>query len=112
MATPKLDRHLTLEAPNRAPDGSGGFTETWVALGTLWAEINPGAGREKAGDFLTLSTTPLRIIVRAAPVGAESRPKPDQRFVEGSRVYRIRAVTEHDPSGMYLTCFAQEEEVA
>jgi head-tail adaptor len=50
-----------------------------------------------------------RITVRGAPVGAEQRPRPDQRFRDGSRLFRILAVTERDAAGRYLLCFAREE---
>jgi hypothetical protein len=53
-----------------------------------------------------------RIIVRASAVGAPSRPKPEQRFRDGSRIYKIAAVTEADPRGHYLLCVATEETVA
>ncbi len=109
MRAPVLNRKLVLEEPQRVADGAGGFTTSWVALGTLWAEIRAGTGRERAAEFLTVSTIPFRITVRAAPEGAPSRPRPEQRFVAGSRIFRILAVTESDPSGRYLVCFAQEE---
>ncbi|KIC22648.1 head-tail adaptor protein [Leisingera sp. ANG-Vp] len=103
---PKLSRQLLLEDPQRTSDGAGGYTETWVALGTVWADVNPLAGR-MAGDGLSLQK--YRITLRAAPEGFASRPRPDQRFRDGSRVFRIDAVTEADPDGRYLTCFAAEE---
>ncbi|SIO10879.1 head-tail adaptor [Rhodovulum sp. ES.010] len=106
---PKLNRRMVLEAPERAPDGAGGFRETWVALGVLWAEIKPRTGRESSGQELTLARVPYRIVVRGAPQGAESRPAPGQRFREGGRLFHIRAVTEADARGQYLTCFAEEE---
>ena len=109
MRAPVLNRKLVLEEPQRVADGAGGFTTSWVALGTLWAEIRAGTGRERAAEFLTVSTIPFRITVRAAPEGAPSRPRPEQRFTAGSRIFRILAVTESDPSGRYLVCFAQEE---
>jgi len=112
MNRPRLNRSLTLEAATRTPDGAGGFLEIWDVLGTLWAEVRAGTGREQARDFVTLSTVPYRITVRAAPEGAPSRPKPEQRFREGNRVFRILAVTEADADGTYLTCFAREEVVA
>ena len=34
---PRLNRRLTLEEAQRLPDGAGGQTLSWVALGTLWA---------------------------------------------------------------------------
>jgi head-tail adaptor len=51
-----------------------------------------------------------RITVRAAPQGAPSRPKPSQRFRDGARIFSIDAVTESDPGGRFLVCFATEEE--
>jgi head-tail adaptor len=106
---PRLTRKLVLEEPQRSPDGAGGFTVSWVALGTLWAEVRAGTGREKAAEHLTVAALPLRIIVRAAPEGAPSRPRPEQRLRDGARLYRIQAVSESDAGARYLTCHAIEE---
>ena len=107
MSAPVLSRRLVLEAPDRVPDGAGGFSETWIALGHVWAEIVPrGAGREVDA---AASRMQLRITVRAAPEGAPSRPTAAMRFREGARVYRIGAVSEADATGRYLVCFATEE---
>lgn len=109
MSAPQLNRRLTLEAPVRLPDGAGGFTAGWEVLGTLWAAIAPGTGREAAAVGAALSRVVLRITVRAAPVGAPSRPRAEQRFREGARIYTIVSVTEAEAQGRYLTCIAQEE---
>ncbi len=109
MKAPVLNRKLVLEAPERLPDGAGGFTTSWVARGEVWAEVRPGTGREKALEFMTVATIPFRITLRAAPEGAPSRPTPEQRFRSGARIFRILAVTEADAGARYLTCFAQEE---
>ena len=109
MSAPILNRKLVLEHAVQLPDGSGGFAESWVALGQVWAEVLAGTGREKAGEFITVSRVPYRITVRAAPFGAPSRPKPDQRFREGTRLFRINAVTEMDGRAHYLICLAHEE---
>lgn len=106
-----LNRLLVLERLVRLPDGVGGFTETWEALGQHWAEIVPGSGRDLPAEEVILSAVPFRITVRAAPVGAPSRPVAAQRFREGTRAFRIIAITERDPGGRYLTCFAREEVV-
>src|SRR5690606_41981121 len=105
-------RRVVLEGARRVPDGAGGDGWTWVAVGVLWGLIEAGEGREGAGEFVTLSSVAYQITVRAAPPGAPSRPKPEQRFREGARVFRITAVTEMEPDGRYLTCFAQEEVLA
>ncbi len=109
MSLPQLNRKLVLEETQRSPDGAGGFTETWVALGTLWAEVKARTGREKSGEFQTISTVGYRITLRAAPAGAPSRPRPGQRFRDGTRIFAILAVSEADAQAHYLTCFASEE---
>ncbi len=109
MKTINLSRKLVLEEAQRLPDGAGGHVKTWVVLGTLWADVQAGTGGERYAEFVTLSKVAYRIIVRGAPQGAPSRPKPEQRFRDGVRVFRILAVTEADPEAHFLTCFAQEE---
>jgi head-tail adaptor len=112
MSAPRLNRALQLEALARVPDGAGGYGDAWAAVGTLWAEVRPGTGRGVVTDPVAVSVAAYRITVRAAPVGAPSRPRPDQRFREGVRVFRILAVAEADAEGRFLTCFAEEEVAA
>lgn len=104
-----LNRKLVLEAPTRVGDGAGGYSETWTALGELWADVRARSGRERAEAGAAVSVVGLKITVRAAPVGSDMRPAPDQRFREGGRAFVIRAVAETDRSGRFLTCFADEE---
>ncbi|MDH2327617.1 head-tail adaptor protein [Cereibacter sp. SYSU M97828] len=101
-----LDRALVLEASERVGDGAGGFRTEWTALGTLWADVKPGTGRELAGVEVTGPQVSYRITVRAAAVGAPSRPKAGQRFRDGVRLFQILAVTEGE--SRFLTCFARE----
>jgi len=106
-----LNRALDLESAERVPDGAGGFSENWVALGMLWASIRAGTGREAEAAGLSVSTVPYKITVRAAPVGAPSRPVAGQRLRDGERLFRILSVTEADAAARYLTCIAREEVV-
>jgi head-tail adaptor len=102
---------LVLEAPERAPDGGGGYAAVWLARGVLWAEMRAGSGRAAAGEEAALGLAPWRITVRAAPEGSAARPRAGQRFREGGRVFDILAVTERDAGGRYLDCAAREEVV-
>ncbi len=104
----RLTRSLVLEARERTPDGAGGFAESWVKVGTLWASVTARVARE---DFLGAVTRPrvrYRIVVRGAPVGAARRPRPDQRLRDGARIFDILTVTEADPAGRYLDILAEE----
>jgi len=104
-----LNRPMVLEDPVTTPDGAGGYTGSWAALGTLWAEVRPGSGTERRGAIAPEGRMTFRIYLRAAPQGSPQRPRPDQRLREGSRVFTILAVSEIDPQGTYLVCHAREE---
>lgn len=109
MSGIRLGRRLVLEEAQAAGDGAGGLAETWVALGEAWAEVTPGTGREAAGEEVWAAQVPLRITVRAAVPGDARRPRPGQRFREGTRLFRILAVGERGVDGRYLACMAREE---
>ena len=111
MSLPQLTRTMVLETPVRAEDGAGGCVTSWTALGTLHTDVKTGTGRQSGGIVATLSKLTCRIVVRAAPDGAPSRPKAGQRLREGNRVFRIDAVAAFDRGAHYLTCFAVEEVV-
>lgn len=109
MSAVTLNRRLVLEEASRVGDGAGGFAQAWVPLGTVWAWLRAGSGRERIGGTLTVSAVPYRVTVRAAPFGAVSRPRPDQRFRDGDRIFRILAVADDDADRRYLTCHCTEE---
>lgn len=104
-----LNRPLVLEAPQSVPDALGGRAVSWQALGTLWAEMRPGAGREKLGAITPEGTMLYRVFTRAAAPGSPQRPRPDQRFRDGDRVFAILAVGEADPTGAWLVSVVREE---
>lgn len=110
MKPVKLNRLLRLERPVSSPDGAGGFSTVWQDIGSLWAEIVPVSGRDTGGEEITLSSVSYRITVRGAPQGSARRPSAGEQLREGGRLFRILAVTEQDPAGHYLTCFAREED--
>lgn len=109
MKPVRLNHPLVLEEAQIQSDGAGGLVAQWAALGTLWAELRAGSGRERLAEMGPQGRAGFRIIVRAAAQGSPARPRPDQRFRSGARLFRILAVAELDPRGAYLTCFAEEE---
>lgn len=111
-AEPVLNRKLVLETPVPVADGAGGARVTWSPLGALWAEVRTSAGSEAEEGDVPVSAVTCRITVRAAPLDRLSRPRPDQRFREGDRVFLIRAVLEAGTDGQFLTCIARQEEIA
>ncbi|SDW48629.1 head-tail adaptor protein [Roseicitreum antarcticum] len=109
MRAPDLTRALVLEEQVRMPDGAGGYAISWVGLGTLYADVRAGSGRERALAQGPVAVAAVRIFVRGAPTGSPQRPRPDQRLREGDRIWRLHAVTEGDPHGRHLICYATQE---
>jgi head-tail adaptor len=109
MRVPNLNRRLVLERPVVVPDGAGGFAETWVVAGVVWAEVVAGVGREAAGEEINLSQTTYRVTLRGAPVGSPARPVAGNRLRDGVRLLTVLAVAERDPQGRHLVCSAREE---
>lgn len=103
-----LTRRLVLEERRNLPDQSGGFTVVWQDLGTIWASVSPQMGREDFVAGQVYARVKYKIIVRAAPFGAPSRPCPDQRFREGDRIFNILAVADAGPDGRYLEIYSEE----
>lgn len=50
--------------------------------------------------------------MRGARDADPRRPRPEQRFRMGARVFRIEAVAEADPAGLWLDCIAKEERLS
>ena len=105
---PVLSRQVELQERVLTGDGAGGYAKSWTTLGTLWAAFDARSGSERVIGGRTTSGVTYRVTVRAAPHGAPSRPRPEQRFLDGDRVFSILAVADEDPEGLYLTCWTEE----
>jgi len=110
--SPRLDLPFVLEVPQETPDGAGGATRAWAALGTVWGELRAGRGEERLEGATGLARASHEIVVRAAPLGAPSRPGVRQRLRLGARVFRIVGVREAGPAAKYLECQVIEEATA
>ncbi len=110
--SPRLNVRLTLERSEREVDGMGGYRLVWRQLGVLWAEMKPGSGRERFAEVGPESVVGWRITVRGAAAGDPRRPAAGQRLKLGARTFHIEAVAESDAAGLWLVCFAREEEQA
>jgi head-tail adaptor len=104
-----LTRKLVLEAQGVAPDGAGGYSGDWAALGTHWAEVVQRSGRLEAGEGAARSRMSYLVRVRAVAPGQPSRPRAGQRFRDGNRVFLIRSVSEARSGESLLECLTDEE---
>ncbi len=67
MRAGDLDQRVTIERRVDAPDGGGGFEETWETLATVWAMVETRSGREEsiAGGLRAIGQRLVTIHVRA-----------------------------------------------
>lgn len=42
-----LRQRVLIEAPTDTPDGMGGYTRSWSAVATVWAQVTPRQGGER-----------------------------------------------------------------
>lgn len=104
----RLTRKLTLESRAMTSDGAGGTTSDWVALGALWASLRTRSAREYVGAGRQASRVSHQAEIRYLPPDDPARPRPDQRFREGERVYAIIGVSEADDRRERLVCWLEE----
>lgn len=100
----ELRVELTLERMEQVPDAIGGFSENWLAVGLLFAMVEPLSARSRFGADQTLEDVSHRITIRhRADVTS------GMRLRRGDRLFEV--VTAHDPdeTGRYLVLRAREK---
>ncbi|MFN3547631.1 MAG: phage head closure protein [Mesorhizobium sp.] len=100
----RLRLPLTLEAMTAVPDGAGGYSESWTALATLFAALEPVAASRRLGADQALPTMTHTVTLRARPDLASG-----MRFAGGGRVFLIETVHDPDETGRFLVCRVKEE---
>lgn len=105
----RVQRRYLLERRSGAPDGMGGRTTAWTTMGAHWGRLIAGPGRQQAGDVGPRVKAAYRIVIRAVPFGAPSRPIAGDRMTENGRVWEVRAVIDTDEAGQHLACYVDEE---
>lgn len=99
-----LRHRVTLEAPVRTPDEGGAATITWTSLGSVFARIEPTAGREiEQADGIAARVT-HKVLIRHRPDVTAA-----MRLVEGTRVLEIRAVLDLDGRRRWMQCLCEEK---
>ncbi|MEM8756036.1 MAG: head-tail adaptor protein [Pseudomonadota bacterium] len=105
---PGWTRKLVLEERARTPDGAGGVVEDWAPLGTHWAKIDATRAQERFVGGRQADRVTHIARIRAGGEGDPARPRPDQRFREGDRVFAIVGVAEADDQRRELICWLEE----
>jgi SPP1 family predicted phage head-tail adaptor len=101
-----LRHRLTLEQLSRVADEGGRFTESWVAVATLSADLRPIGGEERfEADRLAGSITHEVVLRYRAGV------VPAMRFRRASRIFQILSVIDVEERRRWLKCWCEEREL-
>ena len=110
-----LSERITIEVNTPAPDGEGGFTDSWAAdpVGGVWAMVKPVSGAER---FFAERLTPgnrFRFVVRfrGDGNGAPYYSAKDRITYKG-REYGIEAVVDIEAESRYLEIMAVENKAS
>ncbi|MDQ7970751.1 MAG: phage head closure protein [Oxalicibacterium faecigallinarum] len=107
MRAGKLNKRVQLQMPHRVKGDDGGFTQTWVDVGSKrWAGIVPISGREANRSNQTIASTESRITMRYSSVTAEISET--WRVLHGEKVYDIKRIANLESADevIELTCEA------
>lgn len=98
-----LRHELALQQMFAAPDGLGGFAETWTTIATLFARIEPLGARQAFIGAQEIESATHAITIRHRPGVASG-----MRFLKAARVFRIITVRDPDETGRFLICMTEE----
>lgn len=87
MQAGRLDQRITLEAATTEPSGWGQPVETWAPVATVWAAVEPLAGREYFAADAAQSEVTTRMRMRWRP-----GIKGQMRVQHAGTVYNIKSV--------------------
>ncbi len=100
-----LRHRVVLEAPAGSSDGAGGTSQSWSAVATLWAAIEPLSGSESFEADRVSGRITHRLVLRYR-LGVV----PGMRLRLDTRIFEIRAVLDIGEGRRLLECSAEERD--
>ncbi len=85
----KLDRRITLQAPNLAQDAAGEPVPSWADVATVWAAVVPLRGRELIAAQSEVPSAAFKVRIRWRSDLTEA-----MRIQHGGQAYGIQQIAE------------------
>jgi SPP1 family predicted phage head-tail adaptor len=103
MRSGRLRHQVVIQQVTESQDASGAVVESWAALATVWASIDPIAGNEFFAAKQTMAETTHRIRIRYL-----SGVVPKMRVLFGSRTFDITEIINFQEKNVELQLMATE----
>lgn len=97
-----LDQRIRIEAKSRVGDGGGGAVEAWVPVATVWAQVWPVSGQERADAQQLQAATMMRFKLRH-----RRDLTTDMRIVWNGRAHNVRFIADAGARSGFLTIDAE-----
>ena len=101
-----LRARLVLEEPVRTQDGGGGTSESWIAVATVWGQIEARPGGEAIQADRVTATVLHNITIRY-----RAGVLPEMRFRTGTRIFHILSVADIEDRDRWLICRCEERDL-
>jgi SPP1 family predicted phage head-tail adaptor len=98
-----LRQHATLYTRVTTPDGGGGGTLSWNAIGSTWIRIVP----QSASESLTADAPQARVATQLV-MRRNASVQAGMRVVAGARLFRIEAVLDQGDWSPFITLACEE----
>jgi phage head-tail adaptor, putative, SPP1 family len=100
----ELRTEMILQKAETSSDGTGGHTENWVEVATVFARVEPLRAQSRFGAGQYLESVTHRVTLRF-----REDVRSGMRFLKHGRTLEIINVQDADESGRYLICYVREE---
>ena len=103
-----LRKRITFQVRSATQDAVGGQSVAWTDLITIWASLEPAAGRELMTAQAMNIEQPTTITVRWQPELANFRSVAAMRVAYGSRIFNIHSSQNQEERNRILVLIASE----
>ena len=88
----KAKSRVTVQTPVLTADDAGGWVRSWADALTLWAIVEPMAGREVYLSAQVQSRVDARVTIRYQATLADTKTAATNRLKLGTRYFNIKAI--------------------
>jgi SPP1 family predicted phage head-tail adaptor len=108
----KLDKRVTLQRRSSTLDAYGQEVNSWTDIATVWANVKPVGGREKASmatiDVMLTHRLTIRYNVNFMPPTTVDAWRIVYTTKTGARIFDIKAAQDIDEAHKYIMFDCQE----
>lgn len=97
-----LDQRIIIQQETRTADTYGGAAIAWTALATVWAEVRPLSGRERADLAAVEAPASYRFTIRRRADLTEA-----MRLSWNGGIYNIRFIADRGGRSLYMAIEAE-----